>query len=208
MAEKKDFRREFDTLFIRAKALGLSQQELGRLRCVDRISSGRRWTSLLLIVLAVAVAIAALAVTRLGEIRMVRVAESMGYNDEEQCFLENYEFLSDMLRPVVDCTICQDIRIVDRVSNLSHSEFMAKYAFTGRPVVVTDGTKDWSASDHFNFQFFKKLYKRNSPNLSGEGGEECQFFPYRTDFETLGDVFQMPAEMRDGVSGKPWYIGW
>ena len=79
---------------------------------------------------------------------------------------------------------------------------------TGVPVVVTDGTKNWTAPEVFNFKFFKGIYKNNSPALDNYD-DKCQFFPYRTNFNSLRDVFNMSderAQLKDGT--KPWYIGW
>ena len=36
---------------------------------------------------------------------------------------------------------------------------------------------------------------------------DCQFFPYKTNFNSLGEVLQMSKEREEG-KGKPWYIGW
>ena len=207
MKNEDELKRDFDVLFIRAKSLGLSQQDIGELCSVRKISE-RKWTRMFLIMSIFAIGALAAVAVQLRVYQLPRLSQIMGYTEEEQCFLDLYEPISDMMRPVVDCKICEHVRQIDRVTNLSHADFMKNYAFTGRPVVVTDGMKDWSAPEHFSFQFFKKLYKKNSPNMIVDGGEECQFFPYRTEFESLGDVFSMPADMRDGVSGKPWYIGW
>ncbi|EDO38068.1 predicted protein, partial [Nematostella vectensis] len=58
----------------------------------------------------------------------------------------------------------------------------------------------------FNFTFLKKLYD-SSKNSYKITEEECQFFPYKTEFLTLKDAFHMPKE-RAEFKGKPWYIGW
>lgn len=79
---------------------------------------------------------------------------------------------------------------------------LSRYAYTGRPVVVTDGTISWPGREVFSFQFFKQLY-----NQSQE--QACQFFPYETEFRSLREVFDMREDralMQDNT--KPWYIGW
>jgi hypothetical protein len=126
---------------------------------------------------------------------------------QTECIFENFEFIADMFRPFVDCSVC-NITGIDRVSNISQKEFLEKYAYSGRPVVITDGAKGWPAADVFSFEFFKELYGPDSPNLDPYGDRDCQFFPYQTNFESLNEVFDMSEERQNGVVGKPWYIGW
>ena len=74
--------------------------------------------------------------------------------------------------------------------------------------MITGATKNWTAPDVFSYDFFKRLYSKDSPALYGSG-EKCQFFPYKTNFYSLHDVFQMSddrAQLKDGT--EPWYIGW
>ncbi len=79
---------------------------------------------------------------------------------------------------------------------------------TGKPVVITDATVNWTANSHFTFNFFKSIYGKESPVLDGLDSN-CQFFPYKTDFENLGEVFQMSASRAMLMDGSdPWYIGW
>ncbi|CAL7940419.1 unnamed protein product [Xylocopa violacea] len=75
------------------------------------------------------------------------------------------------------------------------------YAYSGRPVVVTDAMANWTATTKFSFAFFKSLYDGEDAN--------CQFFPYKTEFKSLQDVFEMSesrASLEEGT--KPWYVGW
>ncbi|KFM65238.1 hypothetical protein X975_05541, partial [Stegodyphus mimosarum] len=67
----------------------------------------------------------------------------------------------------------------------------------------------WNALNVFNYNFFKELYN------STEGAyrsveEECQFFPFRTKFLSLREVFNMPEERAYMTSSdaETWYIGW
>ena len=128
--------------------------------------------------------------------------------EKEQCLVDVHDKLLDIVRPPVDCVICRGITTVDIVSNLSPEEFEQKYAYTGRPVVVTDATKDWSAMKEFSFEFFKGIYGEDSP-VFVNSEQQCQFFPYKTSFRNLAEVFNMSEErahMKQGA--KPWYIGW
>merc|ERR1712079_422385 len=115
-----------------------------------------------------------------------------------------------MFRPPVNCSICRDVHNVEKVSNLSQEEFTKKYAYTARPVVITDGTKGWTAQKVFSFNYFKGVYGPNSPALVSDSASReanCQFFPYQTKFDSLKEVFNMSKEDAE-MNGKPWYIGW
>ena len=126
--------------------------------------------------------------------------------EQEQCLLPTTEIMLDVFRPPLDCSFCEGIHKEDRVANLTAEEFKDKYGYSGRVTVVTDGTKDWSASKFFSLGFFKKVYGKNSPVLES-ASKDCQFFRYNTDFNTMKEVFTMPKKMQK-MEGKPWYIGW
>lgn len=210
----RELANDYELLFVRARALGLSDQELAVLPSVRKMRKGRSVLNVLFLLVVVLSAVlaagCAYGVQRLqsNPDELAWLAKRMGYQADERCFVENYEFLADLMRPVVNCDICRNVSSVGRVSGLSKEEFMEKYAFTGTPVVVTDAMKNWTARHHFSFDYFRNLYGKDSPNVRGEAGEECQFFPYQTKFQTLGEVFAMSKERRTGVHGKPWYIGW
>lgn len=76
-----------------------------------------------------------------------------------------------------------------------------RYAYSGRPVVVVDAAINWTATEVFSFPFFKSLYEGVDGN--------CQFFPYRTEFKSLREVFEMSAGRSLLEKGtEPWYVGW
>lgn len=129
----------------------------------------------------------------------------------DQCVIPYSETVLDFFRPPVDCEFCKGIDKFDRVENLDPKDFVTKYAYSGRPVIVTDAMVNWTAYKHFSFDFFKKLYKRDSPVLNppddSTSGRDCQFFPYKTKFHGLIDVFKMPRKMVE-MKGDPWYVGW
>ena len=126
----------------------------------------------------------------------------------DQCIIPFSETVLDFFRPPVDCDFCKGIIEFDRVEQLDPKDFVAKYAYSGRPVIVTDAMLNWTAHKHFSFDFFKKLYKRDSPVLNPpDDSRGCQFFPYKTKFQSLIDVFKMPRKMVE-MKGEPWYVGW
>lgn len=89
---------------------------------------------------------------------------------------------------------------------LSPDEFDLKYAYTGRPVIVSDGAVNWTAVDVFDYWYFKDIYDDFEAN-----NEEfnCQFFPYKSGFDSIFDAFRMPNSRVNQQDGeRPWYFGW
>ena len=127
---------------------------------------------------------------------------------QEACMVPYHELVLDVFRPPVNCSFCKGIIKFDRVKNLTSDEFVKKYAYSARPVIIEDAQQNWSAKNIFSFDFFKDTYKsqKNSPVMESTG-KDCQFFRYKTKFEFLKDVFDMPKERVD-MKGDPWYIGW
>ena len=126
--------------------------------------------------------------------------------DKDFCLIPYPKNVLVLFRPPVNCSVCKEVHKIDRVSSLSKDEFLGKYAYTARPVVITDGTKGWTASQYFSFNYFKSIYSPDSPVIISED-DKCQFFPYQSGFTALKEVFKM-SEKDANMEGKPWYIGW
>lgn len=77
-----------------------------------------------------------------------------------------------------NCNICRSVDKIDQVSGIDPLDFDRFYASTGRPVVVEDGTKNWTAMETFTYDFFKNLYLGEGNN-DRQGRSGCQFFPYK-----------------------------
>lgn len=110
-----------------------------------------------------------------------------------------------IFRKPENCDICKNVQKINKVSNITPEEFEIKYIVKSEPVVIKDAAKNWSAMKVFSFEFFKNLYEANDY----EGEDNCQFFPYKTEFNSLREVFNMSAErsnLKDGT--LPWYVGW
>ncbi|XP_049954702.1 uncharacterized protein LOC126470740 [Schistocerca serialis cubense] len=121
---------------------------------------------------------------------------------DEACTIQAPDIMTKVFRPPENCSMCVGVHHVEKVDNISPAVFEEKYAYTGKPVVVTDAMENWTAPEVFDFEFFKSIYDER--NVRG-----CQFFPYETEFKRLEEVFDMSedrAKMRDGT--KPWYVGW
>ena len=126
---------------------------------------------------------------------------------EELCLLNVNEIFIELTRKPTNCSlVCEGLTEIPRVSNLSKEEFATKYAYTGRPVVIIDAAKNWSATERFNFTFFKELFEQNKDAYQ-VNEDECQFFPYRTEFTSLEQAFNMSKE-RSEWKEEPWYFGW
>ncbi len=129
------------------------------------------------------------------------------YLSRESCALELPFELSKAFRSPEDCNFCENVTELERIANISPDEFERKYAYTGRPVIVTDATATWTALKTFDFWYFKDLYdearKRTDKQMN------CQFFPYKTEFKSFHEAMSIPKERVDYQPGTdPWYFGW
>lgn len=125
-----------------------------------------------------------------------------------RCLIGNNGFVIEISRPLVNCSICQHLESVPIEHNISADEFRQNYAYSITPVLIKDATRSWTAMETFSYDFFKKLYTETEDALKTIK-EECQFFPYKTEFETLADVFNISEDRANFKEGEtPWYIGW
>jgi len=131
-------------------------------------------------------------------------------DSSKQCLVgsETAVFLNEVWRKPSQCSLmCEGVNEIPRVSNLSKEEFITKYAYNGRPVVITDAAQNWSAVNKFSFRFFKRLYAKNMEAAEENVEEGCIFFAYNSGFNSLSEALRMPRK-RAEWRGKPWYIGW
>lgn len=54
---------------------------------------------------------------------------------------------------------------------------------------------------------FKSLVESDSERMKSNVRDTCQFFPYKTKFKTLRQVFEMEKN-ENGEWNTPWYVGW
>ncbi|XP_067671112.1 bifunctional arginine demethylase and lysyl-hydroxylase PSR-like [Haliotis asinina] len=131
-----------------------------------------------------------------------------GYVYDSKCLISNNPLFSEMARPLADCNICKGLTSVPVERAISTERFVEKYAYSKVPVLIKEGTSNWTAMDTFSFHFFKELYTGTKGALLSVE-EECQFFPYKTEFETLAEAFNMSDERAALQEGEaPWYFGW
>ena len=126
---------------------------------------------------------------------------------EELCIVPNHDLVNGMFRKPLDCGFCKDVENISRVTNLHQQTFYDKFAYSGRPVIIEDATANWSAAEVFSFQYFKDLYSDESVKFH-ESSFNCQFFPYQTNFKSLGDLFKSTWADPSNALAKPWYVGW
>jgi len=209
----------FRRLFKKAKELSIKEEDLKSINFVNKFKESKinivflalKWIVYSVILLTI-ISVALYFLVKKEYIPAKKLAElSTAYTGidlkSDQCVIPFAEIVLDVFRPPVDCSFCRGIREFDRVANLSQTDFVQKYAYSGRPVIITDATTNWTAKNEFSFDYLKSVYKKDSPVLGNDGNRECQFFPYKTKFVTVADVFKMSKKMKD-MKGDPWYIGW
>ena len=130
------------------------------------------------------------------------------YIHDTKCLVDNSALISEITRPLADCRMCKGLKNIPVMQDLSHAEFVQRFAYNSVPVLVKQATNGWSALDTFSFQYFKHLYTTTHDALEITE-EECQFFPYDTEFMTLRDAFNMSDERAAFKPGeRHWYFGW
>ena len=142
--------------------------------------------------------------------------------DHEPCIVTNPLSLRYAAGPLANChSICQGLTRIPVVENLTPDEFRSRYAYSGRPVLIRGATRDWSAKDRFSFEYFKRIFGPHAEKLSEKSWkeskssedadqlEQCQFFPYATEFHNLASFFNISeARSRLDSSEKSYYVGW
>ncbi|GAB6032498.1 hypothetical protein CHUAL_011394 [Chamberlinius hualienensis] len=108
----------------------------------------------------------------------------------EQCAIDMPNVAQDIFRPPVDCSMCENVKKIDKINLINPQEFKQKYVYSDHSVIVTDAMVNWTVRETFNFNYLKKLYGDDSPALENYR-QSCQFFPYQTEFRSLREVFNM-----------------
>ncbi len=198
----------------KALSLGITPVQLQSLSAVKNLKAPRKHY-VLPVLGVVAVLVVVVGVTVAIEWPVSRRGLTQSWFDwqgldleEETCLVDMHDVVLDVTRPPVDCGICRGVSVVEKVQNITPEEFEEKYAYSGNPVVIVDAMKNWTATQVFNFDFFKSIYHEDSPVLNNMDAQ-CQFFPYKTTFGSLSEVFDMSEERAQLKNGEePWYIGW
>ena len=126
--------------------------------------------------------------------------------EEWDCILDQNELTMEITRPLFDCRLCENLYSMPVTASMNVDDFQRFHAYTGVPVVVQGGAKQWSAITAFSVKFFKELYS-SDPKYIDMVNEQCQFLPYFTKWQTLGEALNMSDEQA-AMNGSRWYIGW
>ncbi|GFO25410.1 Jmjc domain-containing protein 4 [Plakobranchus ocellatus] len=215
---EKEAKALFAELHAKALALGLRQHQMFKLNFVTEARqkrwerARRRFIKLLLVASSLVVALGfncllewPLSRQQVAEILWRARGWSPREIKAERCFVPASPTIRNWARPPMDCRFCEGVTHIAEVTNISQSEFVEKFAYSGQPVVISDGCVDWPAVEVFSFGFFKDLYQHSDNTAQAS----CQFFPYQTEFNHLHEVFEMDEDRVQMKTGsKPWYIGW
>lgn len=138
------------------------------------------------------------------------IATSYYQTWDPRCIIANNLLMLELARPAVSCDVCKDMQQVATVDGetFSKEQFLANYAYNGIPLLVKGGARNWTALTTFNFNYLRDLYQETEGALDAVQND-CQFFPYKSDFLTLAQVFEMSeARSRIDPGEKQWYVGW
>ncbi|XP_077993890.1 uncharacterized protein LOC144447685 [Glandiceps talaboti] len=219
--DEQEVLRRFKQIQEKAASLGLTTRDVARLKSLKELQNNSKYSLLWFLRLSLIILVAIITVSSLT-IAVVLKQELIDYEtlaktwfdyqelsiSEETCIIENPEYVQDFFRPPIECSFCANVSNVKKVSGISVDEFTSKYAYSSLPVVIEDGSRGWTAPKTFSFDFFKTIYSPESDALE-RVDRDCQFFPYQTTFESLGEVFNMSTDRAElSEKADPWYIGW
>ncbi|RWS17717.1 uncharacterized protein B4U79_13990 [Dinothrombium tinctorium] len=190
--------KDFDCLLLKLSSLDASDKDLCALNSLNKLFNNVSQSSFaekryfLLLFFAILI----IAILPLINIREIFI------RDDTECIVKLPDKWEGIFLPRFDCSLCSNLQKISKLSEITREEFEAKYAYTAIPVVITDAMQNWT-TDVFDFDFFKNLYT-NEKYLHDEYETECQFFPYKTNFTSLKQVFEMNKQR----AANPWYVGW
>ena len=191
---------KFKELKTKALEKGATEKEvirqfLSEVRSEPSRSSRRgKWLKIVFLLLLLPLLLAALGYYAFDDL----------FDETSPCAIENSLFVLEASRPVTDCKMCEGITEVPKLSGLTVETFVNKFAFSSKPLVVKDATVNWTAMHKFSYEYFRKLYGESKTALNET---ECLFFPYKTEFHSLKEVFSISKE-RAEFKAEPWYVGW
>lgn len=216
----------FRKLYKEALAAGLSEEDFNRIDAIKEMKNSIQehgflskvwsicWKCCLLVLLITSLLVTVFVFqwpikrTVLFKVWFALHGDETGSERSEICAVNAIDYIAEISRPPTSCDFCRNVSSVEKLDHVSPEYFEKVYAYSSVPVVITDGTQNWTASKVFSYEFFKSLYSKGSPALQNIE-ENCQFFPYKTNFSSLEEVFEMDddrALMKHG--SDPWYIGW
>ena len=140
---------------------------------------------------------------------------------EQECIVRKPRWLTNHLttKPTANChSICQGLTDVPALEKVSSLEFLTKYAYSGRPLIIRNATKSWTANENFDFAFFKRIFQSYAENLvtilesnaklSPEHAklfDVCRFLPFNTNARNLAEFLRI-SEAKSLENN--YYVGW
>lgn len=198
-----DMDQELSALIDDAVRANMTQDEIKRLLGIDRRKTRRE--KVIFWIITICAALALVFAVMLGNCEIG--GGFLRDLQDEFCLIDHTLSSLEVSRPIANCSMCQGLTSVPSVANISQQDFRTYHAYTGVPLVVTKATRKWTAFKVFDFKFLKRLYNMSQNDVSGEVNEGCQFFPYRTNFKSLKEVFEM-SDRRAALREDQWYVGW
>lgn len=131
-------------------------------------------------------------------------------SSDPRCLISNNLLVMELARPAVSCDMCKGIDHVPTVDGdtFTKEQFLRDFAYTGVPLLVKGGAKNWTALSTFNFEYLRDLYESTEGALESID-TDCQFFPYKSEFDSMAEVFEMSEEQSKFEKGQQeWYVGW
>ena len=134
---------------------------------------------------------------------------------KDSCLMEVPEWMHYLTEPAANChSFCPGLKEIPKVDKISQKEFLDKFAYSGRPLLIHNATDGWTAFETFSFPFFKKVLQSHAEKLAELVREDnkldqlCPFYRYRTEFQSLAEFFNMSeARSRLDPSEKNYYVG-
>ena len=135
---------------------------------------------------------------------------------EDKCLLMVPQWIHYSIHePAANChSFCQDLKEITKVDKISQKEFLEKFAYSGRPLLIHNATNGWKAFETFSFSFFKQVFQLHAEKLAELMREDkglwqiCPFLGYKTEFQNLADFFNMSqARSQLGPLEKSYYVG-
>ncbi|PAA66955.1 hypothetical protein BOX15_Mlig025821g1 [Macrostomum lignano] len=131
------------------------------------------------------------------------VARAAYRSSSPTCLLSG-TWLQEIARQPSNCSsMCAGLTSVPVETDISPERFLQLYAYTGRPLLVRNGTRGWRAHQYFSYEFIRDLHDRH-PSAYGHGPNIKVIDPFNVELATLHDALHMSEERRR----RPFYFGW
>ncbi|KAL1382810.1 hypothetical protein pipiens_013216 [Culex pipiens pipiens] len=115
-----------------------------------------------------------------------------------RCIVPNNYLVWEATRPLSDCDFCRGVQSPIILSNCSREEFKP-YAYSSRPIIIKNAVSHWPATQFLNFHLPERPYQKH-PAALDSFHEDCQFLHFKSNFQTLRDVFRMSEDFHTATN--------